>query len=361
MDSCAINYWSGFWWLIFPHIIHSRTKWASLSHPCSTCVLLLPCWTPISPSSPPDQQGSPPPLLRASALAVICSCPSRSVCLPVCCDLGYSSVFALYWKASRNMSTTLMIMSSIMMRNTTTLWVSGGRLQRSMVLKNPILCLLHLPEPLPRAISPLASSFSSSSVPLLLLCRLSLSSERPHHTASARPPPWPPPSPSTSADPLFRSALALASSASPATLPMQRVAPACQWRPGALSVSACANLAPWSYHPSSFAPFLLFEEKAPALSFLLLPTTLVFLPPLVSGGKSAYKPDKGTLHLTSSLSFPSSSFDLSLLLFSSLFSPHRRLHMLVCFHLSGEAVICSPSLLSSSPSILLSLPTFCYV
>lgn len=110
-----------------------------------------------------------------------------------------------------------------------------------MVLKNPSLCLLHLPEPLPRAISPLASSSSSSSAPLPLLCRLSLSAEPPHHTVSPRPPLPLSPSLSSSAACLLRSAPALASSASPATLPIPRVAPACQWRLGALSVSACVN------------------------------------------------------------------------------------------------------------------------
>lgn len=125
------------------------------------------------------------------------------------------------------------MMSSIMMRNTTTFWVSGGRLQRSMAVKNPILCLLHLPEPLPRAISPLASSSSSSSAPLPLPRRLSLSAEPPHHTASPRPLPRLAPSASSSAAFLLRSAPAGASSASPATLPMPTVAPACQWRLGA--------------------------------------------------------------------------------------------------------------------------------
>lgn len=145
----------------------------------------------------------------------------------------WRSLCALYWKASRNMSTTLMMMSSIMMRNTTTFWVSGGRLQRSMALKNPILCLLHLPEPLPRAISPLASSSSSSSALLPLPLRLSLSAEPPHHTTSPRPLPWLFLLLSTSAALFLRSAPTVTSSASPATLPMPSVAPACQWRLGA--------------------------------------------------------------------------------------------------------------------------------
>lgn len=212
-----------------------------------------------SQQSPSAQQGSPPLLLGASVLRVYlvfssiwCSCvcqrgemevfgPSLScrVCVACAC---VCALLRSYWKASRNMSTTLMMMSSIIMRNTTTFWVSGGRLQRSMVLRNPILCLLHLPEPLPRAISPLASSSSSfSSAPSPLLCRLSLSAEPPHHTASPRPPLRLSPSSSGSAAVLLRSAPALASSASPATLPIPSVAPACQWRLGALSVSACVN------------------------------------------------------------------------------------------------------------------------
>ncbi|TNN61158.1 hypothetical protein EYF80_028666 [Liparis tanakae] len=101
-----------------------------------------------------------------------------------------------YVKASRNISTTLMTMSSIMMRNTTTFCVSGGRLQRSTVVKKPSRCRLHRPEPPPpRAISRLlaaaaaaasSSSSSSSSAPLPLPRRrlLSLSAEPPHHTAN---------------------------------------------------------------------------------------------------------------------------------------------------------------------------------
>lgn len=136
-------------------------------------------------------------------------------------------VCAVYWKASRNMSTTLMIISNIMMTNTTTFWVSGGRLQRRRVLKNPIFCLFHRPEPLPRAISPLVSSSSSSSAPVP--CRLSLSTEPPHHTASACPTPWLPLS-SSKTDSHLRSAPTVTSPASPATLPMLSVAPACRWR-----------------------------------------------------------------------------------------------------------------------------------
>lgn len=109
-----------------------------------------------------------------------------------------------------------------------------------MVFNNPILCLFHLPEPLPRAISLLASSSSSSSAMLPLLCRLSLSAEPPHHTAS--PPLRQSLSLSRSAARLLRLSLALTSSASPATLPISSVAPACQWRLGALSVSVCVNL-----------------------------------------------------------------------------------------------------------------------
>lgn len=172
-------------------------------------------------------------------------------------------VIALYWKARRNMSTTLMMMSSIMMRNTTTFWVSGGRLQRSMVLKNPILCLLHLPEPLPRAISPLASSSSSSSPPPPLPRSLSLSGKPPHHTAPPRPTLRLSPSLSSGAGLLFPSALTVASSASPATLPMHSVAPACQWRLGAYLCQRCVNLRTVelfvcyvrSIPPSSFTPF----------------------------------------------------------------------------------------------------------
>lgn len=135
-------------------------------------------------------------------------------------------------------------------------------MQRSMVLKNPSLCLLHLPEPLPRAISPLASSSSSSSAPLPLLCRLSLSAEPPHHTVSPRPPLRLSPSLSSSAVRLPRSSPALASSASPATLPMPSVAPACQWRLGALSVSACVKR-------RSVKLFVYYVVRTPPLPHLL--------------------------------------------------------------------------------------------
>lgn len=181
------------------------------------------------------------------------------------------------------MSTTLMMMSSIMMRNTTTFWVSGGRLQRSIVLNNPILCLLHLPEPLPRAISSLASASSSSSAPPPLPRRLSLSAEPPHHTAPPRPPPRLSPSLSSSVALLFLSALAVASSAFPATLPMPSVAPACQWR---LDAYLCQRLCESAHcgaicvlraehPPSSFTPLLLYEKQAPPLFFFSLSSTSI--------------------------------------------------------------------------------------
>lgn len=160
-----------------------------------------------------------------------------------------------------------------------------------MVLKNPSLCLLHLPEPLPRAISPLASSSSSSSAPLPLLCRLSLSAEPPHHTVSPRPPLRLSPSLSSSAVRLPRLSPALASSASPATLPMPSVAPACQWRLGALSVSACVNrrsVKLFVYYVVRTPPplphllpfFSLRKRHCPSFSFYFLPNLL--LVPLVS-------------------------------------------------------------------------------
>lgn len=143
----------------------------------------------------------------------------------------------LYWKASRNMRTTLMIISNIMMRNTTTFWVSGGRLQRSIVLKNPILCLLHLPEPLPRAISSLVSS-SSSSAPPPLPRLLSLNTKPPHHTASPRPPSRLSMSVSSRAAFFLRSAPAVSSSVFPATLLICQRCPGLPVEAGCLPVSA---------------------------------------------------------------------------------------------------------------------------
>lgn len=185
---------------------------------------------------------------------------SLSPCLPlwnsVCIFLDLNSCFCdyvgsvcvcvLYWKANRNMSTTLMTISNIMIMNTTTFWVSGGRLQRSMVFRNPILCLLHLPEPLPRAISLEASSSSffsslSSATPPLLCIRSRMKCR--HHAAS-------PPLGwslvlSNSVTLLRCLAVLIVSSASPATLLIHRIALACQWRLGALLL-AVVNLAWWS-------------------------------------------------------------------------------------------------------------------
>ena len=264
-------------------------------------------------------------------------CVRACVCV---CDKESGGWSVLYWKASRNMSTTLMMMSSIMMRNTTTFWVSGGRLQRSMAVKNPILCLLHLPEPLPRAISPLASSSSSSSAPLPLPRRLSLSAEPPHHTASPRPLPRLAPSASSSAAFLLRSAPAGASSASPATLPMPTVAPACQWRLGAylcqrvwesalceaiFCITCWASPPP---HSSSFTPFFLFEEQAPLLSFFFLFSTssvFLFLWFLLSFSQSGCQDGRRTtgccfssFHAHAFSSFPSSSFNRSVPFFFRL-------------------------------------------
>lgn len=183
--------------------------------------------------------------LTSSACMCVLMCVRVCVCVRE--KEKYSCVCALYWKASRNMSTTLMMMSSIMMRNTTTFWVSGGRLQRSRVLKNPIFCLLHLPEPLPRAISPLVSSSSSSSALLPLPCRLSLSAKPPHHTASPRPPAWLPPLLSSRAALHLSLASTVTSPVSPATLPMPSGAPACRWRLG-------ADLCQWVWVRACSAP-----------------------------------------------------------------------------------------------------------
>lgn len=156
-------------------------------------------------------------------------------------------VHVLYWKANRNMSTTLMTMSNIMIMNTTTFWVSGGRLQRSMVFRNPILCLLHLPEPLPRAISLEASSSSfffsslSSATPPLLCIR---SRMKCRHQPASPPLGWSLVL-SNSVTLLRCLAVLIVSSASPATLLMHRIALACQWRLGALLL-AVVNLAWWS-------------------------------------------------------------------------------------------------------------------
>lgn len=271
----------------------------------------------------------------------------------------------LYWKARRNMSTTLMMMSSIMMRNTTTFWVSGGRLQRSMVLKNPILCLLHLPEPLPRAISSLASSSSSSPAPPPLPRRLSLSAEPPHHTAPPRPPPRLSRSLSSSVALLFLSALAVASSPFPATLPMPRVAPACQWRLGAYLCQRLCESAHCEaicvlraeHPPSSFTPLLLFEKQAPPLFFFLLSSTsivsllLQFFYFLSQSGcqDERWRKDKmlhtvSPVHAHASSSLPSSSFYPSIVLFSSLFFSHSSLHSLSCFYLANLPTISSPYL-----------------
>lgn len=211
-------------WVLFPLLLYLCSAAAMLdTHQCQ------------QPRSPTGQSSLLSWLLCSFSLSGLFFHREAFVhlCVCECVWMSEGSLCALYWKASRNMSTTLMMMSSIMMRNTTTFWVSGGRLQCSMVLRTPILCLLHLPEPLPRAISSLASSCSSSSALPPLPRLLSLSAEPPHHTAPPRPPLRLSPSLSSSDAALFLSALAVASCASPATLPMPSVAPACPWRLGA--------------------------------------------------------------------------------------------------------------------------------
>lgn len=256
------------------------------------------------------------------------------------------------------------------MRNTTTFWVSGGRLQRSMVLKNPSLCLLHLPEPLPRAISPLASSSSSSSAPLPLLCRLSLSAEPPHHTVSPRPPLRLSPSLSSSAVRLPRLSPALASSASPATLPMPSVAPACQWRLGALSVSACVNrrsVKLFVYYVVRTPPlphllpfFSLRKRHCPSLFLSIF--YLIFCWVLLFLSQSGYETEKECwippvkAHVSSF--FPSSAFDVTALLFSGVIFSHCSLHAFSRFHHSRKMAIRFPSGLFSSSPIPQSLPTY---
>lgn len=200
---------------------------------------MMDFWIHINSSGPSYQQGSLPLCISVS----LCNLHSTRIhvsmmeeCMCVCL-----CVWVLYWKANRNMSTTLMTISNIIIMNTTTFWVSGGRLQRNMVFKKPILCLLHLPEPLPRAISLWASS-SLSSAKLPLLCsRASIMCL--HHTAS--PPLGLSLVLSSSATLLRCLAVVIVSSASPATLLIHRVALACQWRLGALPL-AFSNLALWS-------------------------------------------------------------------------------------------------------------------
>ena len=304
-------------------------------------------------------------------------CVRACVCV---CDKESGGWSVLYWKASRNMSTTLMMMSSIMMRNTTTFWVSGGRLQRSMAVKNPILCLLHLPEPLPRAISPLASSSSSSSAPLPLPRRLSLSAEPPHHTASPRPLPRLAPSASSSAAFLLRSAPAGASSASPATLPMPTVAPACQWRLGAYLCQrvwesalceAIFCITCWASPPPTRPPLLPFSSlrsrhlsslfsfySPPVRSFFSFGSFCLSLSQDVRMEDG--RQDAASLRfmlMPSRLFLPLLSIVLSPF-FSGLIFSQRSLHAFTWLSLSNQPAICSPSDLFSSSPLPPSLPTF---
>lgn len=74
------------------------------------------------------------------------------------------------------------------MTKTTTFCVSGGRLQRSRVLKNPSLCRPQRPEPLPRAMSSPSRSLAGASAPSACsscgLARSRRSLSPPHHTAA---------------------------------------------------------------------------------------------------------------------------------------------------------------------------------
>lgn len=83
------------------------------------------------------------------------SSPSPSSSSPPLPSLFLLTAAAPYWKASRNISTTLMMTSNIMMTNTTTFWASGLRLQRNRKWARPCRDAVRWP---PRAMAPEAPS-----------------------------------------------------------------------------------------------------------------------------------------------------------------------------------------------------------